>query len=308
VTFVSVIIPNYNCARWIQATIDSCLAQKEYIKEIIVVDDFSTDESWHIMEFCQHSNPSLIKLFRNIMKGGNNARNYGFSLSSGDFIQWLDADDQLLPKKFQKQLIAFKENPSTDIVYSDWQLDIYSPEGDMINSEQKLQTPHDDFVFELLTDNWSAPHNYLLKRSLAEKLYAIKAWNPATKVWQDREYFTLAAITGARFHYVPGSYSVYNRWNKASVSAALPAIRYQNLEQILMRFDEMLTRQDWIQEPKRMTYRRLIFTQRLLIRGLGLENNTNFSLLKFSDIQWRFISGIRTTLRVFITYWRLVLS
>src|SRR5579872_3830113 len=122
---ISVIIPNYQCEKWLSRTIDSCLQQNEYLKEVIVIDDHSTDQSWNLLSHYQSEYPGIIKIYRNKLKGGNNARNYGFELSEGEFIQWLDADDQLLPGKFAAQLDIFGKHADTDIVYSDWKLDIY---------------------------------------------------------------------------------------------------------------------------------------------------------------------------------------
>ena len=69
--FVSVIIPNYNNAQWLEECIESCLDQVPFLKEIIVVDDFSNDESWSILEKFKLANPSIVKIYRNKNKGGN---------------------------------------------------------------------------------------------------------------------------------------------------------------------------------------------------------------------------------------------
>ena len=52
--------------------------------------------------------------------GGNHARNRGFALSKGEYIQYLDADDYLKPEKIERQVNFLKET-SADIVYGDWQ-------------------------------------------------------------------------------------------------------------------------------------------------------------------------------------------
>jgi glycosyltransferase involved in cell wall biosynthesis len=210
-SFISVIIPNHQCAKWLPITLDSCLAQKEYVKEIIVIDDHSTDNSLEVLNAYRAQYPDMVRVYRNKEKGGNHARNYGYQLSGGAYIQWLDADDQVLPGKFAGQLEAFGRFPGTDIVYSDWQLDSYDEGGNLIRQEFKKHRPYEDFLAELLQNNWSPPHNYLLKRSIAGELGDMNAWNPDTPVLQDREYFTLAAIAGAKFQYVPGNFSVYNR-------------------------------------------------------------------------------------------------
>lgn len=215
---ISVIIPNYNCSQWLPKVIGSCLTQK-HLHEIIVVDDNSQDQSWRVLEKLKAENPKILKIFKNQEKGGNNARNFGFSKSSGDYIQWLDADDFLLEGKFENQIKKFNENPDTDIVYSDWYMDFYENTSDFIRRENQKKAYYADFCFEILADNWSVPANYLLKREIAEKLHKLPAWNPKTKVAQDREYFTMAALIGAKFCYAEGYFCVYNRWNANSVSS-----------------------------------------------------------------------------------------
>ena len=215
---VSIIIPNYNCSQWLPKVVESCLIQ-EYLLEIIIVDDHSTDNSWEILLELQKQNSDKIKIFKNTEKGGNNARNFGFSKSTGEYIQWLDADDYLLEGKFENQIKTFEKNSNTDIVYSDWYMDFYKKKTDFLERKKYEYRKYDDFIFELLADNWSANNSYLFKREIAQKLHETKAWHTETKVGQDREYITMAALLGAKFSYTKGFYCVYNRWNANSVSS-----------------------------------------------------------------------------------------
>ena|SRR5450432_217874 len=294
---VSVIIPNFNSQEWLPLTLDSCLNQKQYLKDIIIIDDFSTDESWAIIEKYKRLFPDLIKPFRNLEKGGNHARNFGFSMSSGDYIQWLDADDQISPEKYFYQLKGFADDRSIDIVLSDWKLRTYL-KGNVIREEIKKFEQKEDYIIEILRDAWSPPNNYLIKREFAERLQNIHAWNPKTSVMQDREYFTTAAILGAKFKYVSGCFSVYNRWNKDSVSAAKIEIRYQNLEKILSRAEILLRKQDSIQINRLEKYQNIINTNKLLIRAAGFPSDLHYGKIKLANIDWNIVKGIRTTVKV----------
>ena len=296
---VSVIIPSYQCARWLPATLDSCLEQKEYLKEIIVIDDHSTDGSWEVLGRYQNLYPDLVKPYPNREKGGNPARNYGFELSSGDAIQWLDADDQVKPDKFRAQLSVLDADAGVDIVYSDWELLTYDAEGQVQRREEKKNRRYADFLAELLMDNWSSPNTYLLRRSMAQRLHVAKAWNPGTKVGQDREYYTVAAILGARFCYTPGEFAVYNRWTRTSVSAAPADQRYEYQEKILHRCEMLIAEQEAIPQTKKRKYQNIINTHKLLIRAAGysaaIHPKDGF---RFSGIEWKLVHGVRTTLRV----------
>ena len=298
-SLVSVIIPNYQCEKWLPLTLDSCLKQKEYVKEIIVVDDFSSDGSWDMLTAYQTKYPELIKIFRNKNKGGNNARNYGYDQSTGEFIQWLDADDQLLPNKFSTQLDVFSRSADTDIVYSDWQLNIYNENGKIVQQEFKQHEQYEDFLFQLLIDNWSAPNNYLIKRAVAEKLRKMNAWNPATPVLQDREYFTLAAIEGARFRYAPGNLSVYNRWSKSSVSNN-QSKRSTALQTLLNDFwnkIEVKTEND----QRKHIYRQIILTSKLLDVMSGKKVFIRDKDFKFGNIYWPLVKNKSTKIKLLIT-------
>lgn len=214
---VSVVIPNYNNSSTIEAAILSCLIQGVSLREIIVIDDQSTDDSLNVLKKIKSQHPNKLLYFSNPEKGGNNARNYGFSKSTGNFIQWLDADDELLPGKFEAQLSSLSDDEHC-VAYSDWFLDTYEPLGNRFSREKKRKAIYQDFIFEILSDNWSVPANYLFTRKIAQLLHEMDAWNPVRRIAQDREYVTLAALSGAKFVYVQGYYSIYNRYSVQSVS------------------------------------------------------------------------------------------
>lgn len=218
-SLVSIIIPNYNNAKWLSACIRSCLNQSgNFKKEIIVVDDHSTDDSWQVLQHFQATYPEEVFIYKNLDKGGNQARNFGFAKAHGDYIQWLDSDDLLLPEKLGAQINFLERNTEIDIVYSDWRMDFYERE-EKIKEETVYSKEQVSFLKALIKDKWLPNNSYLLRKSIAQKLNLEKAWNPERKVAQDREYFTIAAILGAHFDYVPGVFSVYNRWSEQSVSS-----------------------------------------------------------------------------------------
>src|SRR5690242_7347043 len=100
VTTVSAVIPCYNAERWIGEAIQSCLNQTYSPIEVVVIDDGSTDHSLAVIKSFGHK----IKWETGPNRGGNHARNRGFTLSVGKYVQFLDADDYLLPQKIERQL------------------------------------------------------------------------------------------------------------------------------------------------------------------------------------------------------------
>lgn len=254
---IAVLIPNYNADAWLPRCIESCLKQK-YLREIIVVDDHSQDNSWEVLTAYAARYPAIIKVFKNPEKGGNLARNFAFSKSSAPYIQWLDSDDEIIEGKFEQQWNAL-EASGADIAYSDFRIDFYKDDI-LQKSEQKAYGPFRDFAEELIKDNWTTPNNYLIKRSFAVKLADGVGWNPATKVGQDREYFTIAAILGARFIYVPGLYAVYNRWNDKSISRQRFEVILQETHRLGILFKKYI-RESCLKD--RQKYLDIIHTQEL---------------------------------------------
>ena len=102
---VSVIIPNYNYARYIDQAIESVLNQTYKNIELIVVDNGSTDDSLHVLG--KYSD--LIKLINQENLGQSGSRNSGLRAVTGSFIAFLDADDFWEKDKIEKQLLLISE-------------------------------------------------------------------------------------------------------------------------------------------------------------------------------------------------------
>ena len=108
---VSVVIPNYNYAKYVGAAINSVLAQSYSNLEIIVVNNGSTDHSIEVLD----AFGDKIVLISQENLGQSGARNSGLRKASGDFIAFLDADDTWHPEKLEKQLKLI--NSKVELVY-----------------------------------------------------------------------------------------------------------------------------------------------------------------------------------------------
>ena len=105
---VSVIIPCYNVEKYIEECIESVVSQTYNNLEIICVDNNSTDKTWNIL--CQIKEKYPILLEKELKAGAGAARNKGLSIAKGDWIQFLDADDLLLPQKIEHQISLVQDN------------------------------------------------------------------------------------------------------------------------------------------------------------------------------------------------------
>lgn len=112
---VSILIPAFNAEEWIAETLASALAQTWEPKEIIVVDDGSSDNTCAVVEaFASRG----VRLVRQPNAGAAAARNRAFSLCHGEYIQWLDADDLLAPDKIARQMEVALKDVNKRILFS----------------------------------------------------------------------------------------------------------------------------------------------------------------------------------------------
>ena len=152
---LSVIIPVYNCERFIEKAIASVIAQPE-ITEIVVVNDGSIDGSEMLLDQLQKQNP-ILKIYHHenkSNKGRSASRNLGIQKATGDYIAFLDADDYYLPNRFTNDIKFFQENENCDGVYNAVGLHYYRTITAVEKSQLKLNTMtktiEPDFLFDAL--------------------------------------------------------------------------------------------------------------------------------------------------------------
>ncbi len=111
---VSVIMPTYNGSKYIEASIDSALAQTYPHVEVIVIDDGSKDNTTEVVS----RYGDRVTLIQQQNAGTAAARNLGIRSSHGELIALLDHDDLWLPEKLQKQVPIFAESPRVGMVHT----------------------------------------------------------------------------------------------------------------------------------------------------------------------------------------------
>ena len=147
-SLVSILIPSYNAEKYIADTIQCALNQSWTNKEIIVIDDGSTDKSF---EIAKKFESAIVKVFSQINSGSCVTRNRLFELSSGDYIQYLDADDLLSPSKIEVQIELLKQSDNS-ISSCPWGV-FYKTKEDV---EIKTELVWKDYInpVDWLTDAW----------------------------------------------------------------------------------------------------------------------------------------------------------
>lgn len=169
---VSTIIPVYNRPEMVQVAVDSVLAQTYRAIEIILVNDGSTDHSGQVLDALAAGHPAEIKVIHKDNGGPGLAREAGRQIARGEFIQYLDSDDWLLPNKFHDQVTALRDHPECGIAYGVTRL--VDAKGNVIAEPSKWTGRRYDYLFPgLLVDRWWHTHTPLYRRSVSD---AAGAW------------------------------------------------------------------------------------------------------------------------------------
>ncbi|MGM3307852.1 glycosyltransferase family 2 protein [Anabaena sp. WFMT] len=229
---VSVIIPCFNSGKWLVEAIDKCLQQTYPHIEIIVIDDGSTDNSLDIIK--GYGDKIIWRSLSH--KGGNYARNLGFNLSQGKYIQYLDADDYILPEKIERQ-INFLEATGADVVYGDWRHQHHLANGSSFLDKIEVSENQDDILAALLANWWVALAALMYKRNVVENS---GGWDENLLAAQDRDFFLSVAMTGAKVVYQPGCYAIYRRYGSVTVSTSSKARWLKSHYLVLKKAEQQL--------------------------------------------------------------------
>jgi hypothetical protein len=114
---VTTIIPVFNRPTLLIEAVESVLAQTHRPIEVIIVDDGSTDETPAVAGKLAGQHDGIIRVIHTTNGGPGHAREAGRLAARGDYIQHLDSDDLLLPRKFEMQIAALETSPDCDVAY-----------------------------------------------------------------------------------------------------------------------------------------------------------------------------------------------
>lgn len=205
---VSILIPCYNADRWVAQAIQSALDQTYLNKEVIVVDDGSSDRSLEIIE----GFGELIHWETQSNQGGNATRNRLLDLSTGEWIQYLDADDYLLLAKVEQQIEFLSQYPQADVIYSPSIFEYW--QGHQSRQEVLLiPESHDPWI---LLARWYLPQtgSPLWKK---QAILDVGGWKPDQPCCQEHELYLRLLKAGKQFKYCPDASSIYRQWSESTV-------------------------------------------------------------------------------------------
>ena len=199
---VSTIIPVYNRPDFLRQSVASVLAQTYRPVEVIIVDDGSTDGVAGVADALAAAHPGVVFVHHLPNRGPGPARETGRLAARGEFIQYLDSDDLLLPEKFSLQVEALRADPSADLAGGVTRL--VDENNAVLVPVYKWTGRELDRLFPgLLVDRWWCTHTPLYRRALTDR---IGPWT-SLRYSQDWEYDARAGALGARIARVTGAVS-----------------------------------------------------------------------------------------------------
>src|SRR5437867_926948 len=205
---VSILIPAYNAQEWIADTVRSAIAQTWPRKEIIVVDDGSTD---HTLAVARHFESHSVRVVTQTNQGAAAARNKAFSLSRGDYIQWLDADDLLAYDKIARQVEALDQCRSNSTLLSaTWGRFLYRYyRAEFIPTALWRDLSPTEWLLRKMGQNLHMQTaTWLVSRELTE---AAGPWNTRLSLDDDGEYFSRVVLSSDAIRFVPDAKAFYRK-------------------------------------------------------------------------------------------------
>jgi len=209
---VSVIIPTFNCARYLGRAIDTALGQTYKDYEILVIDDGSTDETSELIG--QYD--GKIRYFYQSNKGVSCARNLALSEANGEFFAYLDADDMWYPQKLEAQVAFLDRHRDCGLVHSEVSV---IDEMDHVlhlqfNHESGRKVPQGHCVRDLLRQNHIKAPTVLERRDCIERAGTFDERLNGT---EDYLHWIVVAMEGSAFGYIAEPLAMY-RWRQGNLS------------------------------------------------------------------------------------------
>ncbi|HAJ61126.1 MAG TPA: glycosyl transferase family 2 [Cyanobacteria bacterium UBA8543] len=213
-SLVSILIPCYNAEQWIAKTLESAIAQTWQNKEIILVDDGSTDNSLAIAK-CFES--PIVKVIHQENQGASAARNRALREAQGDLLQYLDADDLLAADKIERQMQRLDEGYSDFVASGEWGRFYNSPmEANFIPEPVwNDMSPVDWLVCSWEGGGMMHPAAWLVPRAIAS---SAGSWNETLSVNDDGEYFCRVLLASKGVKFCSGAKSYYRSGISGSLS------------------------------------------------------------------------------------------
>lgn len=213
----SIVIPCFNAARHLSAALASCLAQTDGDWEVVAVDDGSVDGTSALLAAAAARDPR-IRVITQANAGVGPARNVGLATARGDYVCFLDADDELEPAKLERQGAVLAANPGIGLVTCDG---VVVDDAGVVLFDSLVDSR--DFVARpplfdaLFAGGLFPPVVPLVRTALARQAGGFSAERESAG-WADTEFWMRVALAGGGYHHLSERLVRYRRTN-GSMSA-----------------------------------------------------------------------------------------
>ncbi|MBQ72723.1 MAG: hypothetical protein CMJ67_07430 [Planctomycetaceae bacterium] len=213
--WVSVVIPSYNRASRLVASVNSCLEQTYEKVEVIVVDDGSTDETRQVLEgLVERWGAERVRSIHQENQGAPAARNAGMAVATGEYLQWHDSDDLLMPDKLAEQVAAI-ERTGADCAVCDV-LDVRDDAEHTPLAENRYD--HDLIAATGRYRHASIPALLMRRSTYPEML----RWNTRLKRYQDVDFVVRYLLSIRSVVYTPGFHVLYIHHEESRITDSYP--------------------------------------------------------------------------------------
>jgi len=249
---VSILIPAHNAENSIARALESALAQADVSNEVIVIDDGSTDGTWNaLQQFANH-----VALHQRAQRGAQCTRNELLSLARGQWVQYLDADDELLPGKLARQLEVARAHPGAGVVL-----------GRVLLRDERTSPPRESLMPLPIGDYWHAMCLFELPQTggpifRKDAIERAGGWRESLESCHEPWLYFDLMVAGFEFATCddpPGS--VYRIWSQNTVSRRDVESTQKLRAELLDKIEAHLKSEQRLEEG----YRRAMATLRLEI-------------------------------------------
>lgn len=169
-SMISVILPTYNRAYCLEASMNSVLNQSYPDLELIIVDDGSDDGTKELVENMQQTDPRVRYFYTQINQGAAAARNYGIERASGDYLAFQDSDDLWRPEKLSLQMKQMDEKKA-DFCYHEVQCNFGNGQYAILPQQQvPVHKKEGDIYEQMLYENLVDCPSLLVKRGCIDRI------------------------------------------------------------------------------------------------------------------------------------------
>lgn len=261
----SVVIPTYNAASSIDGTVRSVFEQTTEGIELICVDDASSDGTLGLLESLKEGSDIPFKVFINEGKGASAARNQGLQNASGEWVQFLDADDLLLPEKIEHQM---KLGGKKDVVVGDYLL------RDGKGGEKRMDSSLDRPWYRLMSSDLGVTSSILWQKEILER---VGGWDQGLESSQEYDLLFRVMDQGADLVHDESPFTIKVDKGKTSISGRDPEGKWYRFLLLRSRILERVRKKRKVPaEEKRYCYQAYFDALRMAYPYLDRSSFSHF--------------------------------